>query len=79
VKEGYATEKVKDGVFQAMMEVALVNDGPVYAFLFFPWGPKDILANSHLLGHIGAYSRETGGRGSGQAGQYLMTTGLIAG
>ncbi|KAK7724345.1 hypothetical protein FJTKL_03777 [Diaporthe vaccinii] len=29
VKEGYAAEKVKDGVFQAMMEVALVNDGPV--------------------------------------------------
>lgn len=25
----YGTEKVKDGVFQAMMEVALVNDGPV--------------------------------------------------
>lgn len=29
VQEGYAAEKVKDGVFQAMMEVALVNDGPV--------------------------------------------------
>ncbi|KAJ8609865.1 hypothetical protein MRB53_038904 [Persea americana] len=25
----YSPEKVKDGVFQAMMEVALVNDGPV--------------------------------------------------
>ena len=25
----HTVEKVKDGVFQAMMEVALVNDGPV--------------------------------------------------
>lgn len=25
----YEKEKVKDGVFQAMMDVALVNDGPV--------------------------------------------------
>ncbi|OBT92428.1 D-tyrosyl-tRNA(Tyr) deacylase [Pseudogymnoascus verrucosus] len=29
VGEGYDPEKVKDGVFQAMMEVALINDGPV--------------------------------------------------
>ena len=29
VQQGYATDKVKNGVFQAMMEVALVNDGPV--------------------------------------------------
>ncbi|KAK3394872.1 deacylase [Podospora didyma] len=29
VQESYAPEKVKDGVFQAMMQVALVNDGPV--------------------------------------------------
>lgn len=29
VQEGYQIERVKDGVFQAMMEVALVNDGPV--------------------------------------------------
>ncbi|KAJ4419247.1 D-tyrosyl-tRNA(Tyr) deacylase [Gnomoniopsis sp. IMI 355080] len=29
VQEGYGKEKVKNGVFQAMMEVALVNDGPV--------------------------------------------------
>lgn len=29
VQEGYAADRVKDGVFQAMMEVALVNDGPV--------------------------------------------------
>ena len=29
VQEGYKAERVKDGVFQAMMEVGLVNDGPV--------------------------------------------------
>jgi D-tyrosyl-tRNA(Tyr) deacylase len=29
VREGYEGERVKDGVFQAMMQVALVNDGPV--------------------------------------------------
>lgn len=29
VQQGYNAERVKDGVFQAMMEVALVNDGPV--------------------------------------------------
>ncbi|KEZ45193.1 hypothetical protein SAPIO_CDS2651 [Scedosporium apiospermum] len=29
VKAGYVAERVKDGRFQAMMEVALVNDGPV--------------------------------------------------
>jgi D-tyrosyl-tRNA(Tyr) deacylase len=37
VQEGYAPEKVQNGVFQAMMQVALVNDGPVRALtlLFF--------------------------------------------
>jgi len=29
VQEAYFPEKVKDGVFQAMMQVALINDGPV--------------------------------------------------
>ncbi|KAK7943011.1 uncharacterized protein PG986_012124 [Apiospora aurea] len=29
VQQGYKPERVKNGVFQAMMEVALVNDGPV--------------------------------------------------
>ncbi|RKF58457.1 D-aminoacyl-tRNA deacylase [Erysiphe neolycopersici] len=29
VKQKYTMEKVKEGVFQANMEVALVNDGPV--------------------------------------------------
>lgn len=29
VQELYDSEKVKNGVFQAMMQVGLVNDGPV--------------------------------------------------
>ncbi|KAI9847129.1 MAG: D-tyrosyl-tRNA(Tyr) deacylase [Thelocarpon superellum] len=29
IREGYMVERVQDGVFQAMMEVGLVNDGPV--------------------------------------------------
>lgn len=29
LREQYEKEAVKDGVFQAMMDVALVNDGPV--------------------------------------------------
>ncbi|KAJ4287084.1 D-tyrosyl-tRNA(Tyr) deacylase [Collariella sp. IMI 366227] len=29
VQEGYAADRVQNGVFQAMMQVALVNDGPV--------------------------------------------------
>ncbi|KAK4211114.1 deacylase [Rhypophila decipiens] len=35
VQEGYVADRVKDGVFQAMMEVALVNDGPVRSLLLF--------------------------------------------
>lgn len=33
VRQGYTPDKVQNGVFQAMMEVALVNDGPVRASL----------------------------------------------
>lgn len=29
VQQGYRADRVKDGVFQAMMQVSLVNDGPV--------------------------------------------------
>ncbi|TGJ81542.1 hypothetical protein E0Z10_g7222 [Xylaria hypoxylon] len=29
VRQGYASDKVQNGVFQTMMEVALINDGPV--------------------------------------------------
>lgn len=41
VQSNYEATRVKDGVFQAMMEVALVNDGPVSAPFFSaavsPW------------------------------------------
>ncbi|TVY92046.1 D-aminoacyl-tRNA deacylase, partial [Lachnellula willkommii] len=48
VQQGYVAERVKDGVFQAMMltrlleqEVALVNDGPVTLEMSAgPSGPK---------------------------------------
>lgn len=33
VKDAYESEKVKDGRFGAMMDVALVNDGPVTILL----------------------------------------------
>ncbi|KIH86778.1 D-tyrosyl-tRNA(Tyr) deacylase [Sporothrix brasiliensis 5110] len=36
VRENFAAERVKDGVFRAMMEVALVNDGPVTLELSTP-------------------------------------------
>lgn len=29
LEDGYSADKVRNGVFQAMMEVGLVNDGPV--------------------------------------------------
>ncbi|TVY15600.1 D-aminoacyl-tRNA deacylase [Lachnellula arida] len=41
VQQGYVAERVKDGVFRAMMEVALVNDGPVTLEMSAgPSGPK---------------------------------------
>ena len=36
VRENFAAERVKDGVFRAMMEVARVNDGPVTLELTSP-------------------------------------------
>lgn len=42
VQQGYVADKVKNGVFQAMMEVALVNDGPVT--LELSAGQKDVPA-----------------------------------
>jgi D-tyrosyl-tRNA(Tyr) deacylase len=35
MQEEYQAERVKDGVFQAMMEVSLINDGPVSCAIFF--------------------------------------------
>jgi D-aminoacyl-tRNA deacylase len=46
----YEAGKVKDGVFQAMMDVGLVNDGPVSLELLLSRFRLD-LTN---LGHIGA-------------------------
>lgn len=45
VKDGYVGERVKDGKFQAMMEVALVNDGPVSLRI----SPGEALVGSKLL------------------------------
>lgn len=36
VGELYATERVKNGVFRAMMDVGLVNDGPVRTNIVLP-------------------------------------------
>lgn len=51
VQEGYAADKVKNGVFQAMMQVALVNDGPVRASpLIIPFpecAPKMLTKDAH--------------------------------
>lgn len=48
VRAGYDAERVKDGKFQAMMEVALVNDGPVGIPLFYFHGRPLIMR----LGHV---------------------------
>lgn len=40
VRENFAADRVKDGVFRAMMEVALVNDGPVTLELTSPAKPN---------------------------------------
>lgn len=52
VQEMYEKEKVKDGVFQAMMEVTLVNDGPVsveHASTYCMDGYERILLADQLL------------------------------
>lgn len=68
VQQGYAAEKVKNGVFQAMMEVALVNDGPVCYLLriqisvvpVFPQVTRKPTIGTHInvvsIGHLGAFS-----------------------
>eukprot|EP01135_Chromosphaera_perkinsii_P006974 Nk52_evm1s641 gene=Nk52_evmTU1s641 len=37
----YKADKIKDGVFQAMMDVSLVNDGPVTLLVESPYSMKD--------------------------------------
>jgi hypothetical protein len=53
VQDGYKPERVKDGVFQAMMEVALVNDGPVSP----PYSPSSNDLTTYPLGYIRAFYR----------------------
>ena len=61
LQEGYAADRVKDGVFQAMMQVALVNDGPVRTYLI----PLRFLATLVNIGkgHIRAVRTTKGGQG----------------
>lgn len=40
VQELYEHEKVKDGVFQSMMDVSLINDGPVGRSHVCPWNTQ---------------------------------------
>ncbi|KAI9817022.1 MAG: D-tyrosyl-tRNA(Tyr) deacylase [Thelocarpon impressellum] len=44
VQQGYSSDRVKDGLFQAMMEVGLINDGPVT--LEISTGPRNSEASS---------------------------------
>ena len=43
LKDGYEVEKIQDGRFGEMMDVALVNDGPVT--IIIESGPKKLLEN----------------------------------
>lgn len=51
VQKGYLADRVKNGKFQAMMEVALVNDGPVSEQIYpkFNILPKQML--NTITGH----------------------------
>jgi D-aminoacyl-tRNA deacylase len=68
VQELYEKDKVKDGVFQAMMDVALVNDGPVGVNYtsedgeVCPSSCSGALLLKKMLGHIGdKYRSSTNG------------------
>lgn len=54
VRDQYHSERVKDGVFQAMMQVSLVNDGPVCRD---PPEPKHETVGSIVLNNAG-HSRD---------------------
>lgn len=49
VQQGYGADRVKDGVFQAMMEVSLVNDGPVSCMGMLGYFHKLIACTRSLL------------------------------
>ena len=60
VQSLYRAERVKDGVFQAMMQVSLVNDGPVC----YSWRAStqaELYTDSHLAGHSGNQYRSEEG------------------
>lgn len=63
VGQEYNDVKVKDGVFQAMMEVALVNDGPVT--LEIQVGDKKPVGNSIQAGSKKADAPTEGGKNKG--------------
>ncbi len=67
VREGYEADRVKDGVFRAMMEVALVNDGPVRAALSLRWVR---LSTANDAGHAGGCDTA---QGSPQDGRGILT------
>ncbi|KAK3682160.1 D-Tyr tRNAtyr deacylase-like domain-containing protein [Podospora appendiculata] len=56
IQEGHASEKVKDGVFQAMMEVALVNDGPVTLEISTGLKPQKAAKGAKTIGAADAAS-----------------------
>jgi len=51
IQELYEKDKVKDGVFQALMDVALVNDGPVGVDFTSEHGVVMLLASSVHMSH----------------------------
>lgn len=75
VKEGYEADRVKDGRFQAMMEVELVNDGPVSLYFCFPVSFTCWLCSWLMLGlgYTGAERGSKGGRRVMDGRKYLNT------
>jgi D-tyrosyl-tRNA(Tyr) deacylase len=53
IQELYHKDRVKDGVFQAMMDVALINDGPVG--IDFTCIDGEVLPSSLALGIANSY------------------------
>lgn len=51
VQDLYSAERVKNGVFQAMMEVGLVNDGPV-GVPYYCAGIGGVLRRQHVCNKL---------------------------
>jgi hypothetical protein len=61
VQDQYQPERVKDGLFAAMMDVALVNDGPVgldYTCLDNEVQPRNLIGRVFSLSHTHTYMLE---------------------